>query len=228
MKLLFYLVSFVLLGCNQAGSSVATKEKGHLYLRTFLWTGMYGSNLDISWIFLSDDGKIVRNPRYGVNPVQWEKEMQENAANVGRYTEEKDKLAITWSDGKTASWGIEKKDGKLSIIDGGIVSEPEAMPPHYRIEGQYAASTVLPNVASTQTLVFQKDGSFTMNNLGTVSTADVAAASENNKQGTYDISGNTLSFKFSNGEEKKSVICIWNMNGQKNLVINSAYYPQEK
>ncbi|HEU4632573.1 MAG TPA: hypothetical protein VFS22_01225 [Flavisolibacter sp.] len=228
MKFLLYLLPLFVLGCNSADSSSVKKEDGHLYLRTYMWTGMYGSNLDISWIFLSEDGKIVRNPTHGVNPVQWEKETQDNAANTGHYTEENGKLAISWSNGKTASWGIEKKDGKLTIIDGGIVSEPDAMPEHYRIEGQYAAATVLPNVANTQTLVFQKDGSFTMNNLGTVTTADVAASSQNDKMGTYDITGNTLRFKFTNGEEKKSVICIWDMDGQKNLVINSRYYPQEK
>lgn len=234
MKYLFSILSVLLLACNNAGSApgsdsaAAPKEDGHLYLRTYMWTGMYGSNLDISWIYLSDDGKIVRNPVHGVNPVDWAKEGQDNAKNVGRYEEKDGKLAITWSNGKTDSWSIERKGGEVTIIDGGIISEPDAMPANYRIEGQYAASTVLPNVANSQTLVFQKDGSFTMSNLGTVTTPDVAKAAQNDSKGTYDISGNTLTFQFADGSVKKSTICIWDMDGERSLVINGRYYPQEK
>jgi len=228
MKILCAFLCVVLLSCSNGETSSTQKQNGHLYLRTYMWTGMYGSNLDISWIFLSDDGKIVRNPVHGVNPVNWEKEQQENAANTGRYEEKDGKLAITWGNGKTASWSVDRKDDKISSMDGGIISEPDAMPANYRIEGQYAASTVLPNVANSQTLVFQKDGNFSMSSLGTVTTPDVAASSQNDKKGTYDISGNTLTFNFAGGDVKKSVICIWDMDGGKNLVINSRYYPQEK
>lgn len=234
MKFVFAFLSLCLMACNNAGSvagstaDAATNDKGHLYLRTYMWTGMYGSNLDISWIFLGDDGRIVRNPVHGVNPVAWEKELKDNAANTGRWEEKDGKLAISWSNGKTEEWSTEKEGGKRTIIDGGIVSEPDAMPAAYRIEGQYAASTVLPNVANSQTLVFGKDGRFTMSNLGTVTTPDVAAAAQNDQKGSYDISGNTLTLNFSDGSQKKSVICIWDMDGEQNLVINSRYYPQEK
>ena len=146
---------------------------------------------------------------------------------MGKLTEG-DNLKITWSDGKTATWSTEKEKGKYSIIDGGITTIQDAMPKNYRIEGQYAASVVLPNVASTQTLVFKKDGTFTHNGYGTVTTPDVTGESESNRQGTYDITGNTLTLKYNNGETKKSVIAIWDMDGEKNLVINSSYYPQEK
>ena len=228
MKFFYYIAALMLVGCGQVNSTETAKNNGKLYLRTYMWTGMYGSNLDISWIYLSDDGKIVRNPVHGVNPVDWAKEKTDNAKNTGTYTEKDGKLQISWGDGKTANWSIEREKGKVTIIDGGIVSEPDAMPANYRIDGKYAASTVLPNVANSQTLVFQKDGTFSMSNLGTVTTPDVAKAVQDDKAGTYDISGNTLTFKFANGEVKKSVICIWDMDGEKNLVINGRYYPQEK
>jgi hypothetical protein len=102
------------------------------------------------------------------------------------------------------------------------------MPKDYFIEGQYAASTVLPNVANSHTLIFKKDGTFSLTNSGTVTTPDVSKSSESSHAGNYNISDNTLTLNFSNGEIKKSVICIWKMGEEKNLVINSEYYPQEK
>jgi hypothetical protein len=228
MKMIRLFVLLLFISCNNSDSTTANASNGHLYLRTYMWTGMYGTSLDISWIFLGRDGQIVRNPQHGTEPVQWEEEKKDNAKNTGTYTEKNGKLEISWADGKTSSWSIEREGSKITGIDGGIVSEPDRMPAGYRLDGQYAASTVLPNVANTQTLVLKKDGSFTMNSLGTVTTPDVASSAETNKKGNYDISGNTLTLKFDNGEVKKSVICVWDMDGQKNLVINTRYFPQEK
>lgn len=238
MRLMLAAMAFALLfSCNTSeqttdgssdGAAAASETKGDLYLRTYMWTGMYGTSLDISWIYMDEDGNIVKNPTHGVNPVDWAKEKQDNAKYTGTYKVEGDKLNITWSDGKTASWSLEKKDGEYSIIDGGITTKQEGLPKGYRIEGQYASSVVLPNVAATSTLVFKKDGTFTSSNYGTVTTPDVSGESRSGNAGTYDISGNTLTMKFPDGKVEKSVITIWDMDGQKNLVINSSYYPQEK
>jgi hypothetical protein len=222
----------LLVSCNNSNSYVAGQEspaasKGDLYLRTFMWTGMYGSSLEISWIWLYD-GKIVKNPRHGVNPVDWEKEKQDNANNTGTYTMNGDKMNITWSDGKTASWGIGKKEGEITEIDGGIATQQDAMPAGYRLDGKYAASVVLPNVSSSHTIVFKKDGTFSSDRFGSVSTPETSKTSQSAEAGTYDISGNTLTMKFSNGQVEKSVIAIWKEEDETNLVINSSYYPQEK
>ncbi len=236
MKQMLALTAFALLfACNGTGESsaadteeISAKTTGDLYLRTYMWTGMYGSSLDISWIFMDDKGNIVKNPKHGVNPVDWAKEKKDNQKQTGTYKVQGNKLAINWSDGKTATWSTEKKNGKYSAIDGGITTKQTGMPKNYRIEGQYASSVVLPNVAATSTLVFKKDGTFTSSNYGTVSTPDVSGESQQGNTGTYDISGNTLTMKFPDGKVEKSVITIWDMDGKKHLVINSKYYPQEK
>ncbi len=237
MKRLLSLTALALLfACNGSEQVSAAAESdqmqpkvtGDLYLRTYMWTGMYGTSLDISWIYMDKSGKIVKNPKHGVNPVDWTKEKKDNPKNTGTYKVQGNKLAITWSDGSTASWSLEKKAGKYSIIDGGITTVQTGMPKNYRIEGQYSSSVVLPNVAATSTLVFSKDGTFTSSNYGTVTTPDVTGESTKSNKGTYDISGNTLTMKFPDGKVEKSVIAIWDMDGEKNLVINSKYYPQEK
>ncbi len=229
LSLLFACSNSTSNGTSSSTEKESSKANGDLYLRTYMWTGMYGTSLDISWIYMDDKGNIVKNPKHGVNPVDWDKEKQNNPDYTGTYKVVGDtSLHITWLNGKTDTWSLEKENGEYSIIDGGITTKQEAMPEGYRIEGQYASSVVLPNVAATSTLVFKKDGTFTSSNYGTVTTPDVTGESEKKNSGTYDISGNTLTMHFPDGKIEKSVITIWDMDGQKNLVINSKYYPQEK
>lgn len=223
------LLALYLIACNNSTASGPEGDtNGKLYLRTYMWTGMYGSSLDISWIYFGNDGTIVRNPVHGANPVQFSKEKAGNTKNTGTWKEEGDKILISWSDGRADEWSMEKKSGEYSILDGGIATRQEALPADYKLEGQYAALSVLPNVSNSQTLVFRKDGSFSMNNTGTVTTADVSGVAAGDRSGNYTITGNTLTLKFNDGEEKKSVITIWDMDGEKNLVINTRYFPQEK
>lgn len=201
---------------------------GKLYFRTYMWTGMYGSSLDLSWIFLGNDGTIVKDPENGVNPINYTAELNNNAKNVGKYKIEGNKLNITWSDGKKTSWSLEYRNGDISAMDGGIVSRPKGVPDNYKLSGQYSAGAVLPNVSSVHTLVFSNNGSFTLNKSGAVSTRDVSAISTSDSKGTYKISGNTLWLNFDNGNKEIAVIYIWDAGaGKKYLVINKQSFPQE-
>lgn len=210
----------------QSGRSTAT---GKLYFRTLMWTGMYGTSLDISWIFLGNDGTIVNDPENGVNPVNYSAELQNNARNVGKYTIAGNKLHITWNNGKTETWSLEYQKGEISAMNGGIVTRPKPVPANYKLSGQYAASAVLPNVSSVHTLIFSNDGSFTLGKSGAVSTRDVSALSQSASKGTYKISGNTLWLHFDNGETQIGTLYIWEQGGGKrHLVINKSSYPQER
>lgn len=226
----FLLAMLVVTACNNAQSNTNTPEaaKGTLYLRTYMWTGAYGTSLDISWLYFGNDGVIVRNPKHGVDPLDPAKENADNAKNTGTWKIEGNKILVSWSDGKQASWSFEKKNGSMTIIDGGIVTVQSGMPAGYRLEGKYAALSVLPNVSNSQTLVFKKDGTFSMNNTGAVTTSDVSGIAPSDKEGKYTITGNTLTLTFGNGNVKKSVITIWDTGDEKNLVINTRYFPQSK
>lgn len=211
---------------NSGGNSAA---KGKLYFRTYMWTGMYGSSLDLSWIFLGNDGTIVVDPENGVNPISYSAELQNNARNVGKYKIAGDKLNITWNNGKTDAWSLGFRDGEISTMNGGIVTRPKPVPANYKLSGQYAAGAVLPNVSSVHTLVFSNDGTFSLKKSGAVSTADVSALSQSASKGTYKISGNTLWLNFDNGETQIGTIYIWEQGeGKRHLVINKSSYPQEK
>ncbi len=60
----------------------STSSNGKLYFRTMSWYSSYGSSLDLNWIFLGNDGTFVRDPKNGVNPVNYAAELQNNADNI--------------------------------------------------------------------------------------------------------------------------------------------------
>lgn len=200
---------------------------GKLYLKTYFYTTMYGSSLDISWIYLGSDGTVVRNPKHGVDPINIKAEMKDNEKNVGKYTVKGNAIEVSWANGNKSTWKTTSKNGDYETIDGGIVSRQKGMPENYRIAGNYTASSFLPGLSSVHKLVFNKDGSFRLNRSGAIATGDVATTSESSDSGTYHITGNTLTLNFSDGTKKVSLICIWDDGDKKNLVINSSYFPQQ-
>lgn len=191
-------------------------------------TAMSGNSLNISWIYLGNDGAIVRNPAAGADPIDLSKEKTLNAANTGTFVTEGNKLLISWSNGKKAEWKIEKDGGRIKGIDGGVVTQPSVMPAGYKLDGSYTASAVSANASSVNTFVFKKDGGFELKRSGTVSTDDVSSQSSDQKKGSYSISGNTLTLKFSDGTVEKALINILDIAGDKYLIINKSRFPHSR
>ena len=197
------------------------------YLRA-VQTGSTGNTQDISWIYLTTDGIIVKDPKYGVDPIDIAAEKKHNASKTGRYTITDNKMIINWENGKTAEWTIDRKGNEFSSIDGGTVGKQTPLPANYRIAGQYTAESILPSVSSSTTLVFSKDGTFSQSSFGGVNTASGSAVSQDLSDGTYNISGNTLRLNYANGQKIVSMITIWTLaDGKKYLVINGSSFPQK-
>jgi hypothetical protein len=193
-----------------------------------MWTSQYGTSLDLTWLFLGSNGTIVRNPKHGVNPINYKLELADNSKNVGKYTIAGDKLNINWQNGKKDTWRLDSKNGEFTAIDGGIVSRPKALPANYKLSGQYAAGAFLPSVSSVSTFVFNNNGTFTLGKSGAVHTADVSGQSTSSSRGTYKITGNTLTLNFEDGKKEDSVIWVWEQGkGKRYLVINNRSFPQE-
>ena len=225
MKTIFaFLLSVVLFACSNAKSGSAD---GTTYLRT-LYTAFGGGSLTISWIYLGNDGTVVYNPKHGVNPVNIEAEKGDNAENVGSYKIQDDKIKITWSNGKTDEWSIEKKDGEISIIDGGITTVPNRFKKGETIEGSYSAMALGGSFSRVETMTFRKDGTFGTSTSTAVNNDYVSEIGENSSEGTYELNGNTLRMRFKDGKEQVANIAHWKEDGEKlTLVINNSSFPQE-
>lgn len=208
---------------NQEPTTPVKGLTGKLYLRT----SFFGTSLSISTIFLSSNGVIVRDAKNGVDPLDIEKEKQLNAYNTGTYTINGDKMNISWSDGKTASWRMEYKNVVLSGLDGGVVTLQSKMPAGYKLNGRFAAAGVTANASSSQTYTFKSDGTFSLKSTGNVDNTEETGTATDNKNGQYTITGNTLFLKFNNGQTTRSVICISTIGDKQHLVINRGSYPQE-
>ena len=91
-KIIIALVSFLCLHS-------AFAQEG-LYLRTQFWGG---GSLDISWLYFTKDGVICKNPTYGINPFNLQKELELNKANTGKFSMAANKMNINWSSGKSPS-----------------------------------------------------------------------------------------------------------------------------
>jgi len=223
-KILFFILLFFTFSVHAQNAAT-----GKLYFRTLMWVNQYGTSLDLSWLYLGSNGMIVKDPKHGVDPINYALELADNSANVGKYIIVNNKMNVTWQNGKKVAWNLETKNGDLTAIDAGLVSRPRALPAAYKLNGQFAAGAFLPNVSSVSTFVFKNNGTFTLNKSGAVSTADDSSLSKSDSNGTYTIKGNTLTLNFENGKKEVAVIWVWDQgNGKRNLVINKRSFPQER
>jgi hypothetical protein len=225
MKTVFaFLLAVLLLSCsNQAKKS----GDGTVYLRT-LYTAFGGGSLTISWIYLGSDGTIVHNPRHGVDPIDVEAEKKDNEENVGSYQIEGDKMNIVWSNGRKDDWSIEKENGEITIIDGGIVTIPDKFEKGETIKGKFAATALGSSFSRVQSFIFKKDGKFDLVTSTAVSNEYFSDYGENRKGGSYDLDGNTLRLQFEDGRKEIATISHWKQDdGKLHLVINNSSFPQE-
>jgi hypothetical protein len=220
IPILFLNIVFFFSQCNTSGG-----RDGKLYLQSYFFNG-----LSLSWIYLGDDGTIVINPKNGVDPINYDLEKQNNGGNIGKYIISDKKLKINWDEGKTEEWDLEyDKDDEISVINGGIVTRQKGLPSDYKLNGQYAASSILPNVGRIQTFLFKDDGTFSLNSMGFIQTEDVGSSSQGSKKGTYTIKGNTMHMNFDDGDKLVAVITVFGEEKEKKfLVLNTTPFPQEK
>ncbi len=190
--------------------------KGKLFLRASIFRG-----LNLSWLFLGDDGTFVIDPKNGADPVNYALERQNNADNVGKYTQSGNKIIARYDKGNTREWAVDYQNGKLNTIDGLYSSLATSMPAGYKLSGDYTWTALLANVGTIQTFTFSTDGTFKLHGMGAVNTPQTSAISQENKGGTYSISGNTLRLSYNTGEKSVALIGIYQ---NSYIVLNNNYF----
>ncbi len=196
-----------------------------LYMRTQMW----GSSLDISWLFFTNDKKLVRNPVFGVNPIQYAKELAANPSNVATYSLAGTKMTVKWGDGKTQTVNVEFKGLDLSAFDGGLCSRPVPFKFSFFPNLTYYGFANAGSVSRSITLFLGKDGKFRDSRLGAISgsgNVSGAAASTASDAGTYTIKGNSIYFKYNSGKEWIAVAQPYDL-GYNDIIINDQRYKQQ-
>ena len=167
---------------DDIADEVTNEIAGELYLRTVYNSG--SGSLNISWIFLGTDGTIIRNPFYGVNPIQKDKEIANDGQSVGVYTKTATGFDIKWADGSDQSLNAQFKNGKLSGFDGGVCTNAKS----------YATKS-FPNETYTNsgvTLTLSSDNTFSWKT--SMYDSNSRTYQETIKTGTYELQANTLKF----------------------------------
>lgn len=190
------MLALSLSGCSQ--------DRSELFMRTQMW----GSQLDISWLCFSGN-RIVRNPIHGANPLQLQREIQENQKNVATFTRNVNKMDVTWGDGRSNTVNVEYKNGVLSAFDGGLCSKAKPFASKTFADKTYSGLAVYGNVTRSITLFLGRDGRFSESRIGAVSGDGVVtsgvASSTASASGSYSITGNTILFKYADGREWRAV-----------------------
>lgn len=212
-----YLLVFGLFFCVFTASAQAG-----LFMRTIFW----GSQLEISWLFFPGGNKVVRNPKYGVNPLNLQKEMAENSNNVGSYTLSGSKMNVKWGDGKAYTINVEFKNGLLAGFDGGVCSKATPFKFRYFDNKTYSGFATFGNISRSIVLFLGKDGRFNTERVGAVSGSGNltgVAAAKANDGGTYSITGNTIVFKYANGSEWRALAQPYDL-GNDEIIINDQLF----
>ena len=207
-------------------SFTIAKSQSGLYLRTQFWSG---GSLDVSWLYFNQSKKIVRNPIYGVNPLQLDKEVAENKSNVGTYIISGNKMTIDWADGKKQTINIEFKNNDLSGFDGGVCSKAKPFTFKYFSNKTYSGTAIYGSVGRSLTFTFGSNGQFTNKRLGSISgsgNTSGAAASMSEETGIYQINGNTILFKYANGKEWRVIAQPYDL-GNEEILINDQLFRQK-
>jgi hypothetical protein len=206
-------------------TSIQVHGQSGLYMRTQMW----GSSLDVSWLFFTTDKKLVRNPVFGVNPVQYAKEVAANPSNVATYSLAGNKMNLKWGDGKTQTVNVEFRNGVLSGFDGGICSPAKPFAFSFFPDLTYSGFATSGSVSRSVTLFLGKDGKFRDGRVGAISgsgNVSGAAASSGSDGGTYNIKGNTITFKYRSGKEWIVVAQPYDL-GYNDIIINDQRFKQQ-
>ena len=200
------------------------EQESKLYLRTVAWSL---GGLEISWLYVDEGRKlIVKNPQFGVNLLNEEKERAENPRFIGNYEVDGNMMRVKWADGKEDQRGVEFKDGEISAWDGGLCVKAKPFTDSHIDDLNYEGNIGFGNVSNNTTIRFGKDGKFSMRSMGAVlGTSELqGAVSETPEQtGTYSIEGNTLTFQFDDGKEWITTAQPFDM-GNREIIIGTRLF----
>ena len=176
----------------------------------------------IYWLYLGDDGTFVKDPKFGVDPINYNLEKINNSANVGTYIKTNNSISVKYLNGKSEKWNIEYLNGKLNTIDGLFTSIQNALPTDFKLNGSFSGGLYTENVANVQTYNFKNDGTVTMQGLGAIRNNVTNGTAKSIVSGSYTITGNTLHIHLNCKPDMVAVIGV--LPGNKPSIINDQIF----
>lgn len=214
-KTIVTLLSFLFL-------QAAFAQEG-LYLRTQFWGG---GSLDISWLYFTKDGVICKNPVYGINPFNLQKETELNKANTGKFSVAANKMNISWASGKSQSIKAEFNGALLKGLDGGICTKAKPFIAKSLAGKTYSGYASAGSVSQSTVIEFKEDGTFVMNKRGAITGSgniSGSASSQGTQTGIYTVTGNTIVFKYSDGTEWRTLAQPYDL-GKDEIILNDKLF----
>ncbi|MFT3789233.1 MAG: hypothetical protein QM770_24150 [Tepidisphaeraceae bacterium] len=180
-----------------------------LYLRTYFAF----NQLQNSTFYLQGD-RIAWNPTGGIDPFDFDEAEKSGPTNVGHFKISGDTMEVTWGgDRGKQTWRIERQDGKMSALDGGLVSKVGAYKQDQTLNATFGGALTAGGangITASRSITFTDNGKFT---LSTAATAEqnpnvigANGAVSNSSGGSYTLSGNTLTLTFDDGKTEKHTV----------------------
>lgn len=183
-------------------------EGAFLRVETFYWSGSLSLN-NQGWFF-TKDGRFSRAPVGGFNFKEFATAAPRKSD--GTYWIEGDKIFLQWADGsQTTEYSFARKGGELTL--GGIGAIPvKGFKKSWRLDGEYEGGASLGGgaIASSNTVVFRKDGTFSRASVASFRTTSdrstVSGGSQGEAAGTYEFDGYTLTLTETGAEPRKFTV----------------------
>ena len=176
-----------------------------VFLSVTTWMGG-GLSMD-AWFF-TRNGRFSRSPAGGVTLASLAS--RANATrNEGTYRVENGELIMEWADGR-APWRSPYQGAEQSIIVGNqFASRQTAFARGWRLDGSYEGGASVRGAASSSTLNFRRDGTFSRSGVLSASTTgrttEVSTGATSAGGGTYEFDEFSLTLR-ENGVESRFTV----------------------
>ncbi len=167
---------------------------------------MFGGNLSLyhNHLTLRPNGQAFRGaPPGGLEQFNFDRLAQLDPKRTGYYSIVGDKLFFEPIEGTIEELEFARDQAPNLTLNGLFAMKVGKFPANYRFEGFYEAARSSGgaggSVVSIRSFKFAADGSFDSGRYGAISNDATAAEAQTARNGTYQLSGNTISLSYADG-----------------------------
>lgn len=222
-------------------AAVPDNRLAGLYFRMVSYhNGSYFEFHQEHYYFTADGKAYMGVPRGGLENFDWTAAAREKPTITGTYDIADGKLTITWADAnkKPTSMPFKRKEEGNVELDGLFTSKVGRFEKDTKLEGTYSwagssGGGMVAFVGSARSITFAKDGTYKASAVGSASInaagQTIAGSSESIDEGTYTISGNTMTLTHKDGSTTHhTVYPFTNIDNQLEINVDGAMMAPSK